>query len=58
MSDHDKELERTANRDAFPETAKIVDEFRRVFGLEVRLIWAEENGRQIGKKTHDSQRAS
>ena len=34
-------------RQAFPETAAIVDKFRAAFG-EVRVHGARENGRQIG----------
>lgn len=40
--------ERSSNRAAFPETAKLVDELRDVFGPGVKLVWAEENGREIG----------
>jgi len=40
---------KASNRAEFPETAKIVDRFRAVFGPGVRLIWAEENGKTIGK---------
>lgn len=39
---------RSANRAAFPATARIVDELREVFGPGVRLEWACENGREIG----------
>ena len=38
------------NRAAFPETARIVDELRDIFGPGVKLIWDQENGREIGKK--------
>lgn len=44
-----KDEERAANRVAFPEASRIVDEFRRVFGPGVRLIWWSENGLTIGK---------
>lgn len=42
--------QRQANRESFPQTAKIVDEFRSVFGPGIRLLWAEEDGRTIGKR--------
>lgn len=44
---------RASNRAAFPETARMVDELRAVFGPGVALIWAEENGQTIGKKGPD-----
>jgi hypothetical protein len=37
------------NRKDMPETAKIVDEFRRVFG-PVKVKWCTENGKTLGKK--------
>ena len=40
------------NRKRFPETAKIVDEFRRVFG-DVKVKWAVENGKSIGRVPAD-----
>lgn len=42
--------ERSSNRAAFPETAKLVDELRGVFGPGVKLVWAEESGLTIGEK--------
>lgn len=37
------------NREQFPELAKVMDEFRAVFGPGVKLICGEENGKKIGK---------
>ena len=37
------------NRSAFPATALIVDEFRAAFGDGVKLVYAEEGGKKIGK---------
>jgi len=37
-----------ANRQAMPVTAKFVDEMRRVFGDQCRVVWAEEAGRVQG----------
>lgn len=37
------------NRANFPETAKIIDDFRDVFGEDCKLLWAIENGRTLGK---------
>ena len=46
--------QKTSNREQFPETARIVDEFRRVFGADqVGLIWAVEGGKMIGKVPDD-----
>ena len=43
-----QQIAAAANRAAFPGAARIVDEFREVFGAEVKLLWAAENGREIG----------
>lgn len=45
--------EAESNRAAFPETAKLVDELRAVFGPDVKLVWASEGGREIGKRFAD-----
>lgn len=37
------------NRIAYPETARVVDALESVFG-KVKVIWAEENGKTIGRK--------
>jgi len=44
------ESQRERLRAEFPENAKIIDEFRRVFG-EVRVKWLSENGKEIGKRS-------
>ena len=36
------------NREAFPNAAAIVDIFRAAFGDGVKLVYAKENGREIG----------
>lgn len=38
------------NRANFPFTAQIVDAFRKEFGEGIKLIYAEEGGKTIGKK--------
>lgn len=38
-----------SNRAAMPTVAAIVDELR-AHGVDVKVIWAEENGRQVGKR--------
>jgi hypothetical protein len=38
------------NRAEFPATAAILDKFRKEFGDGVKLIYAAEGGREIGKK--------
>jgi hypothetical protein len=40
------------NRDLFPETAKIVDAYRELFGPGVKLICAVEGERRIGHGQH------
>lgn len=44
------EAVRASNRAEFPETSRIVDKFRAEFGPGVKLVYAEENGKTIGKK--------
>ncbi|MDC8446442.1 MAG: hypothetical protein LV471_11020 [Nitrosomonas sp.] len=41
-------------RKNFPECCSVADEFRKVFGNGVRLIYAKENGMEIGKLSADS----
>lgn len=48
---------RDRNRDAFPQLAGLVDQFRKVFGDDVKLIAGIENGKEIGK-VDDELRAS
>lgn len=38
-------------RRLFPECVAFADQCRDIFGDGVRLIYAKENGREIGKKT-------
>jgi hypothetical protein len=38
------------NRSEFPASAAIMDEFRKEFGASVKLLYAIENGKSIGKK--------
>ena len=40
---------RQRNREQFPMTTKAVDTLRAKFGEDVRLIWAVENGLEIGR---------
>lgn len=44
------------NRAEFPATAQILDEFRKEFGDGVKLLYAVEAGREIGKKPVASKR--
>lgn len=50
MSEQMKEKVRTA----FPRCVAVADEFRAVFGLEVELLYARENGVVIGKPSDAS----
>lgn len=36
------------NRARFPEWSKVVDEFRRVFGDDVRVKWVREGDKVLG----------
>lgn len=47
----DKEKARAENRRNFPFAAAALDEMREVFGPDVRLIYASENGKTVGKKS-------
>lgn len=38
------------NRAAFPFTSRVVDELREAFGPEVKVLWASENGAEIGRR--------
>ena len=42
-------MSKEKNRQEFPETARIVDAYRECFA-EARLVWARENGKEIGTK--------
>ena len=39
---------RAKNRANFPDSAALLDEFRRHFGFDVKLVYAKENGHEIG----------
>lgn len=51
-----KESAAADNRSAFPATALIVDEFRAAFGDGVKLVYAEEGGKTVGKKPAEPKR--
>lgn len=51
-----KEIAAADNRAAFPSTALIVDEFRTAFGDGVKLVYAEEGGKTIGRKPPEPKR--
>ena len=42
--------ERDKNRAAFPLAASVLDDFRKVFGSDVKLVFACESGNTIGKQ--------
>lgn len=48
-----KDDERATNRASFPEAARVVDEFRSVFGQGAKLLWWQENGKTIGQVPDD-----
>ena len=41
--------QRERNRKDFPQLAGMVDEFRRIFGPDVKLVAGIERGREVGK---------
>lgn len=41
---------RSENRRNFPRAAEILDEFRLCFGEQVKITYAQEGGRSVGKK--------
>lgn len=45
----DKNQQREDNRRRFPYAAAILDDLRAEFGDGVKLIWAQENGAEIGR---------
>lgn len=52
------DAERQQNRNAFPTVAAIVDDFRKVFGPGVKLVWGREpDGREVGKRMDDVESA-
>ncbi len=42
--------QRDKNRADFPNAASILDEFKKHFGDGVKLVYANENGKEIGNK--------
>lgn len=42
--------ERTKNRERMPTIAAVIDDFRRVFGPGVKLLYAMENGHEVGNR--------
>ena len=46
-------MSKDQNRADFPVAAAMIDQFREVFGPGVKLLWAEENGKSIGRKLVD-----
>ena len=47
------EADKKKNRDLFPFAAAKLDELREIFGADTKVVWAEENGREVGKKGPD-----
>lgn len=49
--------ERERNRERMPQCAALVDEYRKVFGVDqVRVVYARENGIEVGKSSEESER--
>ena len=47
-----RDKKRDDNRANFPNAAAVLDTFRKVFGDGVKLVYAEEGGREIGNNRH------
>ena len=41
------------NRELMPGTAANMDEFSKIFGDGIKLMWAVENGRAVGRVPYD-----
>lgn len=41
---------------AFPASAAIISDFRKVFGEDVQPLYCEEGGRTVGKPSHEDPR--
>lgn len=54
----EKEEQAQRNRQQMPNVAKVVDEFRDVFGPGVRVLWAKdlETGVEAGKRSEHAER--
>ena len=46
---------REDNRKTMPDTAELVDKFRAAFGDGVKVLWAQEGDREVGKQTWDGE---
>lgn len=47
-----RDKRRDDNRANFPNAAAVLDTFRKVFGDKVKLVYAAENGKEIGNSHH------
>lgn len=45
------ESSKDKNRAAFPFAGRVVDELREAFGTSVKVLWASENGAEIGRRS-------
>jgi hypothetical protein len=48
----EREAARQRNRERMPVTAATMDAFREAFGNGVRLVWACEDGIEVGRRSH------
>lgn len=46
----DRQQEAQRNRESMPETARIVDRYRRTFGPATKIAWVQEGGREQGNQ--------
>lgn len=53
MADSDREERARRNRELFPESSLVLDEFRNVFGAGCQITYAEEGGRSVGKRSEE-----
>lgn len=46
-------MSKDQNRQTMPIVASLVDNFRDIFGQDLKVTYAKENGREVGKKDTD-----
>ena len=51
ICDSDQARKAAENRRNFPQAAALLDDLRAEFGPQVKLVWANENGAEIGRKS-------
>ena len=50
MTDEERAQIKQQSRADFPHMAGVVDKYRAVFGEGTKLLWARENGKELGRR--------